>query len=407
MNLRIRSLIAVSESFARRDAAPGPPLFYVEAAVDPIAGPADKVDVSLVGSTERTQSREPADLIPPVALAPRSVPDLQEQPDLHPGLWLYTAGRYPEAALAFREILEREPDNLWAHQYFSASLYHANPGDSAQYREIEQHLRRVLDDQPDNPDALQLLALLYTEQQRWQEALGFIRQAIALQPENVESLRQGGLCALYGNDRETAAGYFEQAIGLTPDDPDLWYYLGLSSAKLGRLEVALDAFRKCLVLQPQHPMAGLRAGQVLRDLGRFSEGRRQIADNLAVNSGDEALEVMGDCCFGDRAFLEAESYWRKILDQTGRGTAAEKLRVAELCAKLARSAFSREDPQRCQAFAEQGLSCAPLPILQAYQGLSCLASGQTAKGRTILHSVLQIHPGTEAANLAAEALVKL
>jgi tetratricopeptide (TPR) repeat protein len=403
---RIRSLIEVTEAFPRQGATPDrPQLHAVES--DPVTSLAEEMDVALAGSAERPQVFEAVALVPPAVSPPQSASDPQEQQDLSAGLQMYAAARYPEATLTFRAILDRDPDNFQAHQYLAASLYLANPGASAQYREIERHLQLVIHAQPDNPDALQLLALLYTEQQRWQEALKCIRQAIALQPENVECLRQGGLCALYANDRETAAGYFEQAIVLTADDPDLWYYLGLSRAKLSRLEAALEAYRKCLVLQPRHPVAGLRAGQVLRDLGRYDEGRRQLADSLAVNSGGEALEAMGDCCFGAGAFLEAESYWSKVLDKTGRGTAEEKRRTAELSVKLARSARSRDDPINCLAFAERGLACESMPILQAYQGLGYLASGQTAKGRMILQSVLQIHPDTEAASLAAEALVKL
>jgi hypothetical protein len=78
--------------------------------------------------------------------------------------------------------------------------------------------------------------------------------------------------------------------------------------------------------------------------------------------------------------------------------------AAELYLRLTRAAWQRQEVERSLALAEQGLRCEPLPLLRAYQGLGCLAAGQEARGRAVLQAVLEEHPGTEAAALAADAL---
>jgi tetratricopeptide (TPR) repeat protein len=142
----------------------------------------------------------------------------------------------------------------------------------------------------------------------------------------------------------------------------------------------------------------------LLELGRLQEAREMLREYVRVRPGTEGLKALGDCALAMGEAGEAEVLWRRSLERMNPASPQEKRTAAELCLRLSRQALRRQAGEQSLALAERGLLYEPLALLRAFQGLAFLATGQAARGRAVLQSVLEEHAGSEAAVLAKEAL---
>ncbi len=232
--------------------------------------------------------------------------------------------------------------------------------------EAERIYRRILHQEPANPDALHLLGLLAKQAGRSEAAIRLLRQAIANSPEVAayranlammyeeegrypESEREAagalrldpGLGnALYclanaqrAQDRYAeAADTYARATRVIPDDPALWSNLGGTLQTLGRDEEAVAALRRAVVLSPGEAELHSNLGNALLACGQEAEGIREFRESLRLEPGfapayanlasallqearlDEAIVILRDClerCPGERkalAFLAAAAH---------------------------------------------------------------------------------------------------
>ncbi|MDP3072709.1 MAG: tetratricopeptide repeat protein [Opitutaceae bacterium] len=164
--------------------------------------------------------------------------------------------------------------------------------------DAERESMLALAQQPDDPQALALLALSRLQQSKRDTALDAARQAVGLAPDepflhNVHAhvLRETGR-----HDEALAAVH--EAIRLDPADAD--HFALLASIELGRGKwpPALEAAEQALALNPEHVgAANLRAMALVR-LGRKSE---------AMESVDYALDRAPD-----DAFSHANQGWNQL-----------------------------------------------------------------------------------------------
>ena len=71
----------------------------------------------------------------------------------------------------------------------------------------------------------------------------------------IDDLILQGKQLLEENKFEEALGFIEQAILLEPTNPDLWNYKGVALRSLGRYEEAIDCFNKSLEIEPRDKQA--------------------------------------------------------------------------------------------------------------------------------------------------------
>ena len=166
----------------------------------------------------------------------------------------------------------------------------------------------------------------------------------------------------------------------------------------------MAGFRRCLELDPGYQESRLRAGLALLELGRPQEAREVLREYVRFRPGAEGWTALGDCALAMGETGEAEELWRRSLERMKPATSRERRAAAELCLRLSRAAWQRRSGEQSLALAERGLLYESLPLLRAFQGLACLATGQAARGTAVLQAVLAEHAGSEAAALAEEAL---
>lgn len=141
----------------------------------------------------------------------------------------------------------------------------------------------VLQQQPDQPDALHLLGLLLDQGGEHERAIALIGRAVALVPGQAEW--QGNLAtALLAAGRldEAEAGY-RHAIALDPRYVEGHYNLANLLRRRGDAAGAIAAFEMALTLRPGHARARNNLAMLLwEDLGDRTAAERQFRRLLAL-----------------------------------------------------------------------------------------------------------------------------
>jgi predicted O-linked N-acetylglucosamine transferase (SPINDLY family) len=193
----------------------------------------------------------------------------------------------------------------------AAGHYHAG-----RLTEAESLYRKVLDQHPDDVDAIQGLAALCYRRGRPDEALALFRRAITLDPDSRVADRQLGRLLEQRGDREGAAICYRRAARLRPLDSaaqadlartlaregevsdtaahhgravslapgDAWSHIALGNALLSEGAVAdgWASYQQALVISPDLAEAHSNLGEALRRMGRLSEAVAACERALAL-----------------------------------------------------------------------------------------------------------------------------
>src|SRR5215470_6671799 len=132
------------------------------------------------------------------------------------------------------------------------------------FREAEAAYRRALAEQPDQPDALNLLGTLIVGAGGGPEAARLLRRANMLRPED-PTLRANLAAILVTVER------IEKARSLAPEAIEVELNYAYLLRRLGRADEALAAYEHIGAAHPGNPMARIGAARCLLDLGRAAE----------------------------------------------------------------------------------------------------------------------------------------
>ena len=183
---------------------------------------------------------------------------------------------------------------------------------------------RILAAQPEHPDALNLLAAIAIEQQRFPAAADLMRRAIAVSGQvaqfhcnlgnalqgcgdlqgathayrravaiderHAEALNNLGFALVRQGAFDEALENLRRALAIEPDSPYALNNLGDASKMAGDALAAADAYRRAVAVAPQAAELRVKLARVLRGLGRFDEA----LDHLwpLVDSGDTDTSVL-------------------------------------------------------------------------------------------------------------------
>jgi tetratricopeptide (TPR) repeat protein len=232
---------------------------------------------------------------------------------------------------------------------------------------------------------LRQMAALYSSGQV--EAAGRIGQQIIQQcPENIQALQLLGIIALTTRRADRAAEFFSRAIRQVPATAEAHYHLGAAFRELSQLEAAAASFERAILLRPDYAEAHFSRGITLRELGRpqaalacFDELIRlrpcdAVAHNAraavlidlqrsqqALESCDRALALAPQfaSAFGNRA--AALKQLKRPEEALASSEQAIALQPDHLVAHINRAAVLREQqrPEEALAAYERALSLHP------------------------------------------------
>lgn len=191
------------------------------------------------------------------------------------------------------------------------------------YAAAEAACRALIGDEPRHFDALHLLGVLLSRQDRHEDALVYLQRAEAERPDqpllrlnlgnallatrqfaaaavvsdaaDAASLNNLGLAYRGMGRDDDATAAFRSATQKLPDHAPAWFNMATSLAKLGRLDAALEAARTASrVTPPDTPVNRLadiacETGRMLMELGQPEAALTECRDFLVRHPGEQTV----------------------------------------------------------------------------------------------------------------------
>jgi predicted O-linked N-acetylglucosamine transferase (SPINDLY family) len=196
---------------------------------------------------------------------------------------------------------------------FKVAVGHHKAGRLA---EAESVYRQILQDAPDNPDALHLLGMLLHRMGRSGDGLQMIGRAIQIKPDSAEYYGNLGLVlAARGHSKEAITAY-RRALALKEDYPEAHGNLGLALMEKGETDQAIEAYRRSLALRPKHAQTYNNLSNALQKKGNWQEAVEAARQALALKSDyAEAFNNLGVGLFDGGKLDDAIAAFRQAIDQ--------------------------------------------------------------------------------------------
>lgn len=200
---------------------------------------------------------------------------------------------------------------LTIDQAMQLAVHNHQTGQLAQAEEI---YRRVLIQQPNNPDALHLLGVIAHQAGRLDAGIELIRQAIAINPGLAHYHNNlGNVLRDKGISSEAIAAY-GNAIRLKPDYAEAYYNLGVALRGVGQLDGAIAAYRSALHIKPNYANAWNNLGTALREKGLRYEAIAAFRQAVLLNPDlTEAHNNLGNTLLETGRFDEAVGAIREAI----------------------------------------------------------------------------------------------
>jgi tetratricopeptide (TPR) repeat protein len=112
--------------------------------------------------------------------------------------------------------------------------------DSANLR----HFKQILNDKPEDVDALYGLAVTQDRLGMVHESLDTFRKVLRLAPDDADILRDMGIASYKLGQFTDAAAILNRALGINEKDTDTFLYLGRTYEALGDMPRALSLYKK-------------------------------------------------------------------------------------------------------------------------------------------------------------------
>jgi predicted O-linked N-acetylglucosamine transferase (SPINDLY family) len=142
--------------------------------------------------------------------------------------------------------------------------------------------RQILQADPAQPDALQLLGLIEHQQGHSAVAVELIQRAIQARPQAAMYHFNLGNTLQDMGQFDAAANSYRKALALQPNFPDASYNLGNALKDHGQLTEAIASYRQSLFYNPGFAEAYLKIGNVLIDLDRIDEAIASFRQTLVL-----------------------------------------------------------------------------------------------------------------------------
>ncbi len=213
------------------------------------------------------------------------------------GVALHRQGRLEEAAAAYRQAVELQPDFTDALSNLSGALLNLRRPEEAlphlekalainsshvlantnlglvlhalgRSREGVYYAGKAVELAPQSVGAVRSCAALLVELERWRDALPYCQRWVALEPEHAEARQALGNCYKTAGDPHEAARQYWKALQLNPDLYAAANNLGLCLAEAGYDEAAVPLYRKVIEIKPDWATAWTNLGEALRMLGQ-------------------------------------------------------------------------------------------------------------------------------------------
>jgi tetratricopeptide (TPR) repeat protein len=134
---------------------------------------------------------------------------------------------------------------------------------AGRFNEARTWYEKLLDCDPENPDALYLLGGIYYQNKNPRSAAELITRAIEIAPDRDYFYNHLGLALNAMGNTDDAMDAFRSALAVNPQNPETYNMMGKVLREKGKTTEAIDAFRRAIDLDPEYIEACHNLGGVL------------------------------------------------------------------------------------------------------------------------------------------------
>ena len=149
--------------------------------------------------------------------------------------------------------------------------------------EAESLYREILRNDPENVDALRLLAGVATARNHHRDAEVLLKRALELKPDFGRALADLVVNFVEQEKTDEALASAERLTRIGADNPDSWLLQGNALATAARHDDAIAAYRHALSLSPEHPGALSGLAHNLKTVGRQDEAVAAYRQSITAN----------------------------------------------------------------------------------------------------------------------------
>ncbi len=202
---------------------------------------------------------------------------LTSEQALELALRLHQGGQYKEAESLYRGLLQNNPNQLEALHLLGVLLYLQGKND-----EGNDLMRRALEIAPDFAEAHFLLGNGHHRIGRTPDAVTCWRKTVDLQPGHAQANANLGLALMEQGHLKEAEVCLRTALTVDPAKLQTRCHLGTLLRQSGRPEEALTEFRQALADNPKFFTARNHLAHTLMDLDRLTEAENCLREGLEL-----------------------------------------------------------------------------------------------------------------------------
>lgn len=155
-------------------------------------------------------------------------------------------------------------------------------------QEAERGYQAVLQRVPNQPDALNLLAVLAVEASNHVAGAELFERALRVRPRDPVILNNSGNALILSRRHEEAIAVLEQALAIDPEMTDAWLNYGKALNLGGRPQDALRAFAELQKRRPESRAVLTGIARAHQELGEIPETERLARQMIAQNTESAA-----------------------------------------------------------------------------------------------------------------------
>lgn len=160
---------------------------------------------------------------------------------------------------------------------------------SGELSQAESIYRKVLDRDPENPDAWHLLGMTLFALKRYEAAIECLEKALRIVQRHPEVMANLGVVYRSSGRLDDAKSVLLQAVAIEPNSASLQSNLGTVYLELDELELAERHFENALAIDGQFGQAAMNLGNLWQQQGRFADAETVYQNLLERRPGDAAV----------------------------------------------------------------------------------------------------------------------
>ncbi|MGB4960264.1 MAG: tetratricopeptide repeat protein [Saprospiraceae bacterium] len=154
-------------------------------------------------------------------------------------------------------------------------------------KEAEELCTLILQRKPDDAFVFYILAVLRSQERKFEEAIKHIREAIRLEPDNANFYAFMAQLLEQSKDFEEAVDWAEKGLNLDPENIDALNARASALVALGRREEAYETINKSLAADPNNSHTHANMGWSMLHYGKTEEALRHFSEALKDNPMNE------------------------------------------------------------------------------------------------------------------------